>query len=124
MRYFVFPLIFMAAIFLCSSIPMDHRIQHFEFIMGINPTLQNILHIPAFGIPTFLWVKSLIKSHLSMKKAILVAVSVTFLYGIADEFHQYFVPGRFFSLQDMVFNLIGTLLTASLYPIISRKKVK
>jgi VanZ like family. len=124
MKYFVFPLIFMAAIFLCSSIPMDHQIQRFEFIMGIDPALQNILHIPAFGILTFLWIKSLIKLHISKEKAVFVAVLVTFLYGIADEFHQYFVPGRFFSLQDMVFNLTGTLLTGSFYTVIYQKKAK
>jgi VanZ family protein len=35
------------------------------------------------------------------------AISIGVLYGISDEIHQYFVPGRFMSIWDIVANGLG-----------------
>lgn len=39
--------------------------------------------------------------------ALAVAWIITFLYGISDEWHQSFVPGRFPDVRDVVANGIG-----------------
>jgi len=46
-----------------------------------------------------------------LKKS-LFAVAVVFsgLYGISDEFHQYFVPGRYASVGDVAANFFGAFL--------------
>lgn len=40
------------------------------------------------------------------------AVLIVVLYGVSDEFHQTFVPGRDFELWDIVFDGLGGLLAA------------
>jgi VanZ family protein len=45
-----------------------------------------------------------------------------FLYGLSDEFHQYYVPGRFVSWVDVVANGIGVFLGVSIYLLINKKE--
>ena len=45
----------------------------------------------------------------------ILAVSVSTLYGISDEVHQYFVPGRTASLADIVADGIGSLIGVLCY---------
>ena len=54
------------------------------------------------------------------KYAYVVAILFTTIYGITDELHQSFVPGRIYSIADMIANAIG----ASLILINKRKKGK
>jgi VanZ family protein len=41
---------------------------------------------------------------------VLVSILTVSLYGLIDELHQLFIPGRYFDMLDWVFNVIGTLL--------------
>jgi len=43
-----------------------------------------------------------------VKSAYLIAFSV--LYAFLDEFHQYFVPYRYFDFYDIVFDTLGIIL--------------
>ncbi len=43
-------------------------------------------------------------------KILLTAISLIFIYSILDEFHQYFVPGRFTSYFDLLVNSVGILM--------------
>ena len=57
-------------------------------------------------------------------KFIFIVILISIFYGITDEIHQYFVPGRYASLSDIVINFIGIML-ASLFYLVSieyRKK--
>jgi VanZ family protein len=42
--------------------------------------------------------------------AFTLAILIAIVYGISDEMHQYFVPGRSFDFFDMGFNSLGALL--------------
>ncbi|MGH8657315.1 MAG: VanZ family protein [Gammaproteobacteria bacterium] len=44
------------------------------------------------------------------KKGMVVVLTVTILYGISDEFHQSFVPGRQPSWYDVLADGLGGLL--------------
>jgi len=44
----------------------------------------------------------------------LLAWGIASLYGVTDEIHQYFVPGRACLLSDMVINSVGALFGAGL----------
>lgn len=76
--------------------------------------VSNILHIPAFALLTFLWIKAfrLEKTgrHPGNKKAILWLLIALVVFGALTEYHQSFIPGRFASIRDFAFNLIGILL--------------
>ena len=45
-------------------------------------------------------------------KAAATAVAVALLYGVTDEFHQSFVPGRFVSGADVAADFLGGLFAA------------
>lgn len=44
------------------------------------------------------------------KHAYLIAIIFATLYGISDEIHQHFVPGRIYSIGDMIANAVGSNL--------------
>ena len=46
-------------------------------------------------------------------RAVLAAVVLSSLYGVSDEYHQLFVPGRSFDMLDMVADIIGSIVGAS-----------
>ena len=46
-------------------------------------------------------------------RAVLLAIVIATLYGVSDEYHQRFVPGRSFDVLDMVADTIGSLIGAS-----------
>lgn len=106
---FLPPIFLMGMIFLASSIPAHDDSENMNIMMLINPTFQNILHVPLFGALSFLWINSLTKQGFAIGASIIIAVIIVFAYGCIDEFHQYFVPGRFCSVIDMFFNYIGAL---------------
>ena len=48
-------------------------------------------------------------------RAALLTALLGAAYGLSDEFHQAFVPGRNASLYDVLFDTLGVLLAAVLY---------
>lgn len=46
-------------------------------------------------------------------RAVLGAIVISSLYGVSDEYHQLFVPGRSFDALDMVADAIGSVAGAS-----------
>ena len=42
----------------------------------------------------------------------LLGIALTFAYGLTDEFHQMFVPGRFADWRDLVADAIGGVIAA------------
>ena len=41
------------------------------------------------------------------------AVAISSLYGVTDEYHQLFVPGRSFDVLDMLADALGSVVGAS-----------
>jgi|TARA_Y100000294_G_scaffold73730_1_gene69532 VanZ family protein len=73
------------------------------------------IHFIEYGVLSFLFFFSLRKSFpgLKIKSAGVLAIMFSGLYGISDEVHQYFVPGREFSIGDMAANFIGAVVFQS-----------
>ncbi len=46
-------------------------------------------------------------------RAVVAAITIASLYGVSDEYHQLFVPGRTFDVLDMAADAIGSVLGAS-----------
>jgi VanZ family protein len=55
------------------------------------------------------------------KHAILLTMVVGISYGLSDEWHQSFVPGRDASLWDALFNASGVAVAAFTYRILRRR---
>jgi VanZ family protein len=49
-----------------------------------------------------------------LRRTLLEAGGFSFAWAILDEAHQYFVPGRFASLKDVAFDLLGIAMAAAL----------
>lgn len=48
-----------------------------------------------------------LRQHVSIKRAFIVAIVIASAYGILDEIHQYFVPGRDCDPLDWFIDLLG-----------------
>ena len=106
----LYPLVLMALIFAESSIPMAGGPDTIKFLTELDPTIQNLLHIPLYGTLAYLWCKAFSKRNTSLKKIIVCSLIITILYGCFDEFHQSFVKGRYGSLLDVYLNTVGALI--------------
>jgi len=96
-------LVVMGTIFYLSHQPGDT----FDLPELVN--FDKLLHAVAYGVlaasvlfaaPVWLKTKSLVLTAI-------VAVFICFLYGISDEFHQSFIPGRFVSGWDVAADVFG-----------------
>ncbi len=89
------------------------------FFLSAQPHLPNLApglpgveeiggHLSAYGILAVLvwWALRGLASQAPATWALLVTV----LYGVTDEFHQSFVPGRTMTVEDLVVDLIGASL--------------
>jgi len=103
--------IVMAALFALSSVP-DHGPDSGAISQNLmpSPRWHNFAHVPAYALLTWLSWRALRTAQWRGSSAIIGAVLVAFGYGIFDEVHQYFVPGRFLSATDALLNGVGCML--------------
>ena len=80
---------------------------------ALFPGQDKLFHLIAFGILGFLAMGTLQSLHegYPTRQVWRVACAVM-LYGILDEFHQYFVPGRSADVYDVLADAVGGLLGA------------
>lgn len=69
---------------------------------------DKVVHVFEYFILSFFVLRVL--RFYKVKKCYLYAVIIAVLYGVTDEVHQLFVPGRLFSVWDMAANAVGALL--------------
>ena len=107
MLRFLPPIVLMLLITVASSIPMDGSLTHFKFLASLEPNTQNLLHIPVFGMLSYLWLWSFCTTKRPFVLCWTSALLITIIFGILDEFHQMYVPGRYAGMLDMILNIIG-----------------
>ncbi len=72
-------------------------------------------HFLAFFFLAFFLLPALVKGD--NKTLILIAVIIAVLYGVSDEVHQLFVPGRHFAFSDIMVDSCGILLSSLIYAV-------
>ncbi len=102
--------LYAGAIFYLSSIPQVPLPISFPF-------LDKLIHIAEYAILGLLLARAIKKTYsfASFKKLCLLIAGIAFVYGLSDEFHQAFVPGRMVSLGDALFDGLGGWLGALIY---------
>ncbi len=103
------PLIVMAAIFFTSNLPDTGSGSLVSLVPG---TLKNLLHVPAYALLAASLCLALARRR-GGSTALLVLV-LTFSYGVFDEWHQSFVPGRDVSGADLLRDLLGAAIGVGL----------
>jgi hypothetical protein len=79
-------------------------------------------HLGVFGLLAFLVYRAFRHYRFSILDSYLICAFWSFGYGILDEIHQIFVPGRTFSVFDMLTDLVGILLFGLLVRLVSTFK--
>jgi len=108
--FIIITIVYIGLLFFLSSIPSNPCI-HTSLIKRI---LHNFLHIPAYGGLALLFLltfNSYTHSRSSFRHPFIFAGSCAFIFGVLDEFHQSFVPGRIVSLGDILLDAVGIILT-------------
>ena len=113
--YYWIPTIgYMALIFTLSSFSLNMNV--------LKTGFDKVVHMFEYACLAWLFYYSLIRTtRYTYFRIGLLATAFTVLYGISDEIHQLFVPGRTFDIMDMVFDALGAL---TVYLARFRKKVK
>ncbi len=108
MKYWIPPLVYMALIFVVSSLEQPPLpMPEFEWF-----TIDKLYHFIEYAILGALVARALVKARPSVVPARLVwhvAAVFSILYGASDEWHQTFVPGRFATLADWVADVLGSV---------------
>ena len=104
---------YMAGIYFLSSIPGEADPQNAllsSIILWTPPALQNLVHIPLFGILAWLWCRTLGAWIKNSRLLFMLAFMLTTGFGILDEWHQLYVPGRYASITDTALNALGAAI--------------
>ena len=77
--------------------------------------VQNLLHIPLFGVLGFLWMRAFRYNNWGYTEAFFQTLAITVIYGIFTEYYQSFIPGRDPSIVDFIFDAVGGLAGVLIY---------
>ena len=83
---------------------------------------DKIAHIIVFGILGFLITRAFYNSSTGniRKYAIVLSIVVGLLYGVFDEIHQSFIPGRYPEFGDVIADFVGIILSQLFF--VSKRK--
>jgi len=117
---------YIAGIFLFADSSVVSDLSYF------NPS--SLLHIPLYGILTFLLILSLVpfkfnptnssnpSNPINPKAHFLLPGGIASIVAIIDEIHQAYVPGRDASITDVLLDMVGISLVLFLFFRLFRKK--
>ncbi len=78
---------------------------------------MKVVHLIEYGLLAILWNRGLSRSTTWGSRVVgIVAVALTVAWGISDEIHQAFVPGRTPRVADVFTNLVGAMAATWLWP--------
>lgn len=98
------PLFYAMLIFFLSS-------QSFEGV-PLERGADKVIHLLVYAGLGYLVIRAFHKNRWHSGKY-LWAMFIVGLYGISDEIHQYGVPGRHFSILDMIADTLGGMMAAA-----------
>jgi VanZ family protein len=84
------------------------------FSVSTFPGEDKVLHALAYGVLGALVALSAAGPRFPGRRAVLLAAALASLYGVTDELHQSFVPGRDTSAGDWVADTLGAATGAAL----------
>lgn len=110
LKYWFPVLLYCCIIFGVSSIP---NVQFPESV----PTSDKLLHMSEYAVLAALFARA-VRAKSQTQWALLIWANAVFFvtfYGITDEFHQSYIPGRASDLADLVADISGGSIGAAVY---------
>ena len=107
------PLVYMAVLYWISSLPGSPRPDDptlYGLFQWMPPSVQNALHVPAFAVLAWTWRWALDAWLREPNARTICAFIISSAYGVFDEWHQSFVPGRYASLTDVTLDVAGAAI--------------
>ena len=104
-------------IFASSLWPMEETSAGATATYLINPNLQNFMHLPAFAGFSLLFGDFIRNFSLSRAQMQILPLVLGLGFCALLEWLQFFLPGRYFSLSDMLVNITGLFLGLGVYRI-------
>ncbi len=102
-KFWIPPILWALIIFSFSSFTVGYATE----IYWKDFLVKKTAHIFEYGIFATLLYRAMINSGIKNKKAMWYAAIIAGLYGITDEFHQSFTPGREATLRDVLIDTLG-----------------
>jgi VanZ family protein len=101
----------MGTIFFLSHQPGD------RLTLPPLPGIDKLAHMLIYGFlaATVFFALSEQQKNTKPRSVMLLIMAVCFLYGISDEYHQSFIPGRFVSILDLLADCAGAAMTCALW---------
>lgn len=104
-KYWLPVVLYAGIIFYISSIPGSGLPKN----LLLPGYFLHILEYLPFGFLICRAIKNT-KSSISLRKVLISSALLAVLYGVSDEFHQSFIPGRCVSLLDLLCDGIGAII--------------
>jgi len=112
-RHVALPLLIMGVFYWLSSLPgtpLPDDPAIYALFYRVPPSVQNAIHVPAYASLAWAWCWAL-GAWLRMPIArAIAACAIASAFGVFDEWHQSFVPGRYASLTDIALDVAGAVL--------------
>lgn len=93
-----------------------------RLVYKINSAAREYMHGVVFFVLGMLVQNAVRQSGARGVKAVAATLAVCVLFGITDEIHQIFVPGRAFEVSDLVLDTAGSALGIGVILALYRKK--
>ena len=132
--YYLPPILWAAFIFLASSnsdplfFLSKEGVQFLKHTRFLGQSLLNLTwamsHVFIYAVLAFLFVRALAYHRHFTLRLFWITFAVTLLYGVSDEIHQVFVPGRGFQLYDILMDGVGALLGLGVYALHNFKRAQ
>jgi VanZ family protein len=119
LSYILPPLAWMGFIYFLSDQPASGYAR-FKGALDFLPWRQELVHVALYFVLTLLIARLAAMAFLGrgaadLYKLAAIAVLFSVLYGIMDEIHQRYVPGRNPSLVGIIADTLGAIVAASLW---------
>ncbi len=81
-----------------------------ELIERINSVAREYMHGVVFLVLGLLTQNAAAQSGARGSKAIAISLAICVAYGVTDEIHQLYVPGRAFQVSDIAMDAVGSMM--------------
>ena len=119
-KYWLPPILWGLVIFSFSSLQVGKSSE----IYWKDFVVKKTAHLVEYAIFTILLYRAMVGSNVDKKKAIIISIIIAALYGLTDEFHQSFTPGREPRIRDVIIDTIGSAVGVTLFQKILERNPK